>query len=94
MAFSFRGCTISKVGVIGSGQIGPDIALHFAKVLHPYDVQVVVVDVAEEALAKGKAKLFKKVDKGGETGAFKPHEVEGMKSHVTFTSDYNQSERR
>jgi enoyl-CoA hydratase / 3-hydroxyacyl-CoA dehydrogenase len=90
MAFSFRGCTISKVGVIGSGQIGPDIALHFAKVLHPYDVQVVVVDVAEEALAKGKAKLFKKVDKGAEKGAFKPHEVEGMKSHVTFTSDYNQ----
>ena len=69
MAFSFRGSTISKVGVIGSGQIGPDIALHFAKVLHPYDVQVVVVDVAEEALAKGKAKLFKKVDKGGETGS-------------------------
>lgn len=90
MAFMFRGCSISKIGVIGSGQIGPDIALHFVKVLHPYDVQVVVVDVAEAALEKGKAKLFKKVDKGGEKGAFKPHEVEGMKSHVTFTSDYNQ----
>ena len=47
MAFMFRGCSISKIGVIGSGQIGPDIALHFVKVLHPYDVQVVVVDVAE-----------------------------------------------
>jgi enoyl-CoA hydratase/3-hydroxyacyl-CoA dehydrogenase len=90
MAFSFRGRNISKVGVIGSGQIGPDIALHFVKVLHPYDVQVIVVDVAEAALEKGKGKLFKKVDKGGETGAFKPHEVEGMKSHVTFTSDYDQ----
>jgi enoyl-CoA hydratase/3-hydroxyacyl-CoA dehydrogenase len=90
MAFSFRGRSIGKVGIIGSGQIGPDIALHFAKVLHRYDAQVVVVDVAEEALAKGKAKLFKKVDKGGEKGAFKPHEVEGIKSHVTFTSDYDQ----
>jgi enoyl-CoA hydratase / 3-hydroxyacyl-CoA dehydrogenase len=90
MAFSFRGRTISKVGVVGSGQIGPDIALHFAKVLHAYDTQVVVVDIAEEALQKGKAKLFKKVDKGGETGAFKPREVEGMKSHVLFTSDYGQ----
>ncbi|MGB6065836.1 MAG: enoyl-CoA hydratase-related protein [Desulfomonilaceae bacterium] len=90
MAFLFRGRTIGKVGVIGSGQIGPDIALHFVKVLHPHGVQVVVVDVAETALEKGKAKLFKKVDKGGQTGAFKPHEVEGMKSHVTFTSDYNQ----
>jgi enoyl-CoA hydratase / 3-hydroxyacyl-CoA dehydrogenase len=90
MPFLFRGRTISKVGVIGSGQIGPDIALHFVKVLHTYDVQVVVVDVAEEALQKGKAKLFKKVDKGGETGAFKPNDVESMKSHVVFTSDYSQ----
>ena len=90
MAFSFRGRAISKIGVIGSGQIGPDIALHFVKVLHPYDTQVVVVDIVDAALEKGKAKLFKKVDKGGETGAFKPHEVEGMKSHVTFTSDYSQ----
>ncbi|MBI4966435.1 MAG: enoyl-CoA hydratase/isomerase family protein [Desulfomonile tiedjei] len=90
MAFSFRGRNISKIGVVGSGQIGPDIALHFVKVLHAYDAQVVVVDVAEAALEKGKAKLFKKVDKGGETGAFKPHEVEGMKSHVSFTSDYGQ----
>ncbi len=90
MAFSFRGRTISKVGVIGSGQIGPDIALHFVKLLHAYDAQVVVVDVAEEALQKGKAKLFKKVDKGAEKGAFKPNEVEGIKSHVVFTSDYGQ----
>ncbi len=90
MAFSFRGCTINKLGVIGSGQIGPDIALHFAKALHRHGAQVVVVDVAEQALEKGKAKLFKKVDKGGEKGAFKPHEVEGIKNSVLFTSDYDQ----
>ena len=90
MAFSFRGRTITKVGVIGSGQIGPDIALHFVKSLHAYDVQVIVVDVAEEALQKGKAKLFKKIDKGAETGAFKPRDVEGMKSHVAFTSNYDE----
>ncbi|MBI5571600.1 MAG: enoyl-CoA hydratase/isomerase family protein [Desulfomonile tiedjei] len=90
MAFSFRGYTINKVGVIGSGQIGPDIALHFLKALYPYGVQVVVVDVAEEALQKGKGKLFKKVDKGVESGAFKPDRAEGMKSHITFTSDYSQ----
>ena len=33
MAFSFRGRAISKIGVIGSGAIGPDIALHFVQVL-------------------------------------------------------------
>ncbi len=90
MAFSFRGREINKVGVIGSGQIGPDIALHFVKVLHNYGAQVVVVDIARDALEKGKAKLFKKIDKGGQTGAFKPNEVEGMKSHVLFTDDYGQ----
>ncbi len=90
MAFTFRGRSIGKVGVIGSGQIGPDIALHFVKSLHEFGVQVVVVDIAEDALQKGKAKLFKKVDKGAETGAFKPKQVEGMKSHVTFASDYGQ----
>ncbi|MEW6350037.1 MAG: enoyl-CoA hydratase-related protein [Thermodesulfobacteriota bacterium] len=89
MAFAFRGCTISKVGIIGSGQIGPDIALHFAKVFHAHGVQVVVVDIAQEALDKGKAKLFKKVDKGGESGAFKPAQVEGIKACVTFTPDYD-----
>jgi enoyl-CoA hydratase/3-hydroxyacyl-CoA dehydrogenase len=90
MAFSFRGRSISKVGVIGSGQIGPDIALHFVKILHSFDASVVVVDIALEALEKGKSKLFKKIDKGGQTGAFRPDEVEGMKSHVLFTSDYNE----
>ncbi len=90
MAFSFRGRSISKVGVIGSGQIGPDIALHFVKILHSFDASVVVVDIALEALEKGKSKLFKKIDKGGQTGAFRPDEVEGMKSHVRFTSDYNE----
>jgi enoyl-CoA hydratase / 3-hydroxyacyl-CoA dehydrogenase len=90
MAFMFRGCAINKIGVIGSGQIGPDIALHFAKVTHAADVQVVVVDVAESALEKGKAKLHKKIDKGVETGAFKAAQGEGMKSHVTFTSNYDE----
>jgi len=90
MAFSFRGRSINKVGVIGSGQIGPDIALHFVKVLHSFDASVVVVDIALDALEKGKSKLFKKIDKGGQTGAFKPEEVEGMKNHVIFTSDYNE----
>jgi enoyl-CoA hydratase / 3-hydroxyacyl-CoA dehydrogenase len=90
MAFSFRGRSISKIGVVGSGQIGPDIALNFAQVLQPYDIYVVVVDILEAALEKGKAKVFKKLDKAGETGRLKPQTVEAMKSHLTFTSDYDQ----
>ena len=90
MAFSFRGRLINKIGVIGSGHIGPDIALQFLQVLHPYDVQVVVIDVVDAALEKGKAKLFKKLDKAGETGRLKPNQVENMKGLVTFSSDYGQ----
>jgi enoyl-CoA hydratase/3-hydroxyacyl-CoA dehydrogenase len=90
MGFTFRGCSINKIGVIGSGQIGPDIALHFVRALHRYGTQVVVVDVVQEALDRGKGKLFKKVEKGGQTGSFKPEEVESMKSHVLFTSDYGE----
>ena len=90
MAFSFRGRAISKVGVIGSGAIGPDIAMHFLQMMYSYDAQVVVVDVLDAALEKGKAKLFKKLDKAGETGRLKPKDVESMKAHITFTSDYDQ----
>ena len=88
MAFVFRGCHQQS----RRDRLRPDRSRHslaFRKGAASLCVQVVVVDIAEEALEKGKAKLLKKVDKGGERH-FKPHEVEGMKSHVTFTSDYDQ----
>ena len=88
MSFTHQSRTVSKVAVIGSGQIGPDIALFFSKVLSPFDVQTVVVDVAEQALATGKAKLEKKVAKGVETGAFTSEQQTQMVAAVTFTSDY------
>ena len=90
MSFHHRGRTLSKVAVIGSGQIGPDIALFFAKVLAPHGVQTVVVDVSEDALTKGKAKLEKKVGKGVESGAFSTEQQAEMVGSVTFTSDYDQ----
>ncbi len=90
MSFHHRGRSLTKVAVIGSGQIGPDIALFFTKVLSPFGVQTVVVDVSEDALARGKAKLEKKVGKGVETGAFSPEQQTQMVGHVTFTSDYDQ----
>ena len=56
MSFSFRGKTLNKIAVIGSGQIGPDIALFFTKVFAPLGVHTVGVDVSDEALHKGEAK--------------------------------------
>ncbi|MAJ27859.1 hypothetical protein CBD41_00470, partial [bacterium TMED181] len=84
------GKPVTRIGVIGSGQIGPDIALHFSKVFSPTDVPVVVVDISEEALERGRSKMNKKVDRGVEAGAFRPEQGEKMKNGVIFTSDYSQ----
>jgi 3-hydroxyacyl-CoA dehydrogenase/enoyl-CoA hydratase/carnithine racemase len=90
MAYTLKNWTLDKVGVVGSGQIGPDIALFFAKVLAPHGVKLVVVDVSEDALKNGRAKLEKKVAKGVESGAFKPDHAEAMTGSITWTSDYSQ----
>lgn len=90
MAFEFKDRSITKVGIVGSGQIGPDIALHFSKVLSPFDATVVVVDINQEALDKGRARLDKKVDRGIKSGAFTEDGGATMKSAVTFTTDYDR----
>lgn len=90
MSFSHRGRTLNKIAVIGSGQIGPDIALFFTKVFSPFGVQTVVVDISEDALQKGQQKLEKKIAKGVETGAFSEAQQAAMNGHVSFTSDYDQ----
>jgi enoyl-CoA hydratase/3-hydroxyacyl-CoA dehydrogenase len=88
MAFEMFGRVIRKIGVVGSGNIGPDIALHLGQAGAGKDVQVVVVDIAEAALQKGKAKLHKKLDKGVEVKVVRPEEAEAVKKTVQFTSDY------
>ncbi|MCR4339780.1 MAG: 3-hydroxyacyl-CoA dehydrogenase/enoyl-CoA hydratase family protein [Gemmatimonadaceae bacterium] len=90
MGYRFSGFQIDKIGVIGSGQIGPDIALHFAKAMHTRGVPVVVVDVSAEALERGRAKVNRKIAKGRESGAFTPEAAESMVRHLSFTSDYEQ----
>ncbi len=89
MPFSYRGLTISRVGIVGSGNIGPDIALHFLKSVQPFGGTVVVVDVAQEALDRGRAKLEQKVAKGRESGAFAPDVADAMLRNIAFTTDYS-----
>ena len=88
MGIEFEGPTIRKIGVVGSGAIGPDIALHFTKIFHRRDVPVVVVDIDPDALERGQAKLRRKVDRGVESGAFEPAMGEAMVANVTFTTEY------
>ncbi len=89
MAYIDGSRTLEKVGIVGSGQIGPDIALHMNKVMEPHGVGVVVVDIAQDALDKGRAKLEKKLDRGVETRAFSAEQAAAMKTNITFTSDYD-----
>lgn len=88
MSFIHQGRTITKVAVIGSGQIGPDIALYFAKVLAPDGVKVVVVDVVQAALDGGKQKLEKKVSRGVESKAFTAEQQQQLLSALSWTTNY------
>jgi enoyl-CoA hydratase/3-hydroxyacyl-CoA dehydrogenase len=85
MTYELFGRKISKIGVVGSGNIGPDIALYFSKVGHRQGVPVVVTDVLQAAIDSGRDKTSKKIQKGVETGAFKPDEARSMLDNITFT---------
>ncbi len=87
MPYALHGRTLSRVGVVGSGQIGPDIALFFSKVLAPHGVPVVVTDVVQAALDAGAARTRKKVEKGVESGAFKPDEADAMLRNIAWSAD-------
>lgn len=89
MAYQFKNLNINKLTVIGAGQIGPDICLHFAKVFVKNNVEFVIIDISPDALASAKAKIEKKISKGVETGAFKADTAEVMKKSITYSSDYN-----
>jgi len=88
MAFTMFGRTIRKIGVIGSGNIGPDIALHFSQNLFSYGVSVVVVDIAQDALDAGSKKVESKIAKMTEKKILKKDDADAVRRQITFTTDY------
>ena len=90
MAYQFKDITINKLSVIGAGNIGPDICLHFAKVFHKSSVELVLVDIEDTALQLARMKLGKKIDRGEETGAFDQNMSRAMKDSISYTTDYNE----
>jgi enoyl-CoA hydratase/3-hydroxyacyl-CoA dehydrogenase len=88
MSYQYRNISVSKLSIIGAGQIGPDIALHFSKVFVKHNVKIVLLDIVEKALESAKAKIEKKIQKGVETGAFKPDMAENMKASISYTLNY------
>ncbi len=87
MGFNLLNRSISKIGVVGSGQIGPDIALHFVGALAKHGVEVVVVDIAEPALKAGQDRSEKKITKAVDKGKLPADAAEAMRAHLKFTSD-------
>ena len=90
MAFTQFGRTIKKIGVIGSGNIGPDIALHFSQNLYSYGVPVVVVDILQAALDSGAKKAESKVNKTVEKKIYKKEEGDAIFRNMIFTTDYGK----
>lgn len=90
MALTMFGRTIRKVGVIGSGNIGPDIALHFSQTLTAHGVPVVVVDIAQSALEAGSKKAEYKMNKAVEKKIVKKEDAEAVIRNMTFTTDYGK----
>ncbi len=89
MPFTMFGRTIRKVGVIGSGNIGPDIALHFSQNLYAYGVPVVVIDIVQAALDSGSKKAESKMAKAVEKGIYKKEAADAIFKNMIFTTDYN-----
>jgi enoyl-CoA hydratase/3-hydroxyacyl-CoA dehydrogenase len=90
MAFTLFGRTIRKIGVIGSGNIGPDIALHFSQNLFSFGVPVTVVDILPAALDAGSKKAESKMAKAAEKGVFKKEEADAIFKNMLFTTDYGK----
>jgi len=90
MAFTMFGRTIRKVGVIGSGNIGPDIALHFSQNLYSYGVPVVVVDILQTALDSGSKKAESKMAKAVEKKILEKEEADAIFRNMLFTTDYGK----
>src|SRR5512135_2055315 len=90
MAFTMFGRIIRKIGIIGSGNIGPDIALHFSQNLYSYGVPVVVVDILQAALDAGSKRAESKMGKSAEKGFFKKEAADAVIKNMAFTTDYGK----
>ncbi len=88
MSYKYKTLEISQLGIIGAGHIGPDIALHFARTLAPAGGQVILVDIAQQALEGAREKLERKTDRMASKGQISAAQAEAIKASVRYTTDY------
>jgi enoyl-CoA hydratase/3-hydroxyacyl-CoA dehydrogenase len=87
MGFTIAGRTVSRVAVVGSGNIGPDVALFFAKALTRHGVPVLLHDNSQEALDAGRKRIAAKLTRFHGSGGFRPVEAEAILKNIQFTID-------
>lgn len=87
MALSAYGRTLQRVAVVGSGNLGPDLALYFSRALAPHDVPVVLHDVAGAALEAGRERIVRKLGRATESGVFRFAEAQEILGNLSFTLD-------
>ena len=90
MAFEHQSLTLRKLAIIGAGHIGPDIALHFARNLASKGVEIVLVDIAEDALGRAREKLERKVGRAVAGGSLAADQAARVKGSIVYTTDYHR----
>jgi enoyl-CoA hydratase/3-hydroxyacyl-CoA dehydrogenase len=76
-----------EMAVVGSGNIGPDIA-YFFRTGFP-EKKLYLVDVIEEPLKKAQQRFEGYAKKGVERKKFRPEQVEAILGNIVYTTDYN-----
>lgn len=76
---------ISKIGVVGAGNMGSGIAQKIAQ----EGINVVMVDVKEEFVSRGLSNIKKILEEGIERKLFTPAQVQEILSRITATTDLN-----
>ena len=76
---------ISKIGVIGAGNMGSGIAQKMAQ----EGINVVMVDVKEEFVERGLGIIKKMLQEGLERKIFTPERIDEILSRITATTDLN-----
>jgi len=89
MSYKFKDIELSKISIIGAGNIGPDICLHFAKVFAKDGVKMVLLDIAEKAVENARARIEKKIERGVEARAFRADLAEAMLACISYTTNYD-----
>jgi len=87
MGFTLAGRTTQRVAVVGSGNIGPDVALYFARILTRHGVPIVIHDVSQDALDAGREKIAQKLHRGGESGVFRLLDIQSIEKNISYTLD-------